>query len=139
MTDRRRPLHIGVFLGVSAGAYALGLAAVTALQARSEAATVADRAPTEQAIASLATRNDSLEAAALGAVETYEQATGSYDRLGQVMADMEAQLGDLALIVEAVEGAARALPARVALPPVSRTVTRARPVTVHATTAASGG
>ena len=139
MTDRRWPLHIGVFLGVSAGAYALSLAGVTALQARSEAATVADRGPTAEAIARLAARNDSLEATALNAGQTYERATGSYDRLAQAMPDVEIQLGDLARIVEAVDGAARALPDRVALPPVSRTVTRAKPATVHATTAASGG
>ena len=31
MTDARRPHHVAVFVGLSAGAYALSLAAVTAL------------------------------------------------------------------------------------------------------------
>lgn len=139
MTERRRPLHVGVFLGLSAGAYALSLAGVTALQAQTEAATTADRSPAAEALAGLAAQHDSLEADAMRAGFAYERATGAYDRVGQALADVETQLGQLATIVQAVDGAARALPNRVALPAVSRTVTRSRPATVHATTAASGG
>ena len=139
MTERRRPLHIGVFLGLSAGAYALSLAGVTALQAQAEAATAADRNPTAQALAGLAAQHDSLEADALRASRAYERATSAYDRVSQAQADAEIQLGQLATIVKAVDGAARALPSRVALPAVTRTVTRSRPAIVHATTAASGG
>lgn len=138
MTDARRPHHVAVFLGLSAGAYALSLAAVTALQARSEAAVAADRAPTARAIDMLAAQHDSLEADARRAGLTYGQAAGAYDRVGQAMADVEAQLAGLATIVADVDGAARALPDHVALPRISRTVSTVRP-TVHATTAASGG
>lgn len=139
MTEPRRPLHVGAFLGLSAGAYALSLAAVTALQARSEAAVIADRGPTAQAIGELTRRNDGLEADARHAGLAYERATGAYDRVGQSLADVEAGLGELATIVEAVDGAARSLPDHVALPRVSRTVRSVRPAPVHATTSASGG
>jgi hypothetical protein len=139
MTDARRPLHVGTFLGLSAGAYALSLAAVTALQAQSETAIAADRAPTVQAISRLAVQIDSLEANARHAGLTFERATGAYDRVGQTMVDVETQLGELAKAVEAVDGAARALPDHVALPRVSPTVTSIRTTKVHATTAASGG
>lgn len=139
MTDARRPVHVGVFLGLSAGAYALSLAGVTALQAQSEAAIAADRVPTAEAISQLAAQNDSLEADAGRARLTYDRAMGAYDRVGQTLAEVEGRLGELAKTVEAVDGAARALPDRVALPQVSRTVTSIKSPTVHATTSASGG
>lgn len=139
MTDARRPVHVGVFLGLSAGAYALSLAGVTALQAQSEAAIAADRVPTAEAISQLAAQNDSLEADARRARLTYDRAMGAYDRVGQTLAEVEGRLGELAKTVEAVDGAARALPDRVALPKVSRTVTSIKSPTVHATTSASGG
>lgn len=139
MTDARRPLHVGVFLGLSAGVYAISLAAVTTLQAQSEMAVVADRAPTAQAIAELAAQNDSLEATARRAGRTYDRATDAYDRVGRRLADVEAQLTSLADVVGAVNGAAQALPDRVALPRITRAVTTVSRPTVHATTAASGG
>jgi hypothetical protein len=139
MTDARRPVHVGVFLGLSAGAYALSLAGVTALQAQSEAAIAADRVPTAEAISQLAAQNDSLEASARRARLTYDRAMGAYDRVGQTLAEVEDRLGELAKTVEAVDGAVRALPDRVALPQVSRTVTSIKSPTVHATTSASGG
>jgi hypothetical protein len=43
--DVKRPYHLGVLLGVSAGAYAMSLAGVTFLQATSEAETAAVHAP----------------------------------------------------------------------------------------------
>lgn len=139
MTEVRRPLHVIVYLGLSAGAYAVSLAAVTALQAQSEAAVVTDRAPTAQAIAGLSAANDRLETRARLVGLTYERATGAYDRVGQTLADVEAQLAGLADLVGDVNGASVALPDRVALPRLTRTVTPVSQPTVHATTAASGG
>lgn len=139
MADARRPLHVGVFVGLSAGIYALSLAGVTAIQAQSEAAIAADRVPTADAIARLAAQNDSLEANARRAGRAYERAVGAYDRVGQAMAEVEGRLGELATTVRAVDGASRALPDRVALPRVNRTATTIKSPTVHATTSASGG
>jgi hypothetical protein len=139
MTDARHPLHVGVYVGLSAGVYALSLAGVTALQARSEAAIAADRLPTAYAISQLAAQNDSLEANARRAGLAYGRAVGAYDRVGQAMAEIEGRLGELAETVQAVEGASRALPDRVAVPRVNRTVTTIKSPTVHATTSASGG
>jgi hypothetical protein len=139
MTEARRPLHVVVYLGLSAGVYAVSLAAVTAHQANSEAAVVTDRAPTALAIAGLSAANDRLETRANLVGGTYERATGAYDRLGQALADVEAQLAGFADLVGAVNGASLALPDRVALPNLTRTVTPVSRPTVHATTAASGG
>lgn len=139
MTEARRPLHVGVFLGLSAGAYAISLAAVTAFQAQSEVAVAADRAPTTQAIAELAAQHDSLESKTRSAGRTYDRATDAYDRVGRTLVDVESQLASLAAVVGAVDGAAKALPDRVALPRINRAVTTVSRPTVHATTAASGG
>jgi hypothetical protein len=139
VAESRHPLHLAVYLGLSAGAYAVGLAAVTTLQVQAEAAMRTDREPTAQAIATLAQSNDRLEARARIIGRAYDQATGAYDRVGQALADVEAQLAGLAGVVGDVNGAALALPDRVALPRVTRAVAPiSRPV-VHATTAASGG
>lgn len=146
MTDPKRPLHLGVFLGLSAGAYATGLAAVTWLQVQSEAAVVESRAPAAQTIEALAAQNDSLASSAQRAGATYRRATDAYDLVGRTLAEVEAQLADLGGLVGAVDGAAGALPDRVALPRIDRApavasrgqVAVSQP-TVHATTAASGG
>lgn len=139
MTDTRRPLHIAVFLGLSAGAYAVSLAGVTALQAQSEASVLVDRAPTAQAIAEISARHDALEASADRAATAYRRAAGAYDAVGQTLTDVEAQLSGLADVVGTIQGAAQDLPTRVALPQVSRAVTAVSRPAVHATTAASGG
>ncbi len=142
MTEHRR-LHVGAFLGLSVGAYALSLAGVTALQAGAEAAIADDRVPTEQAIAALALQHGSLEDDAHRAALAYERATQAYGRVGDSLADVETRLADLTTVIAAVDGAARALPAHAPLPQVTRTVTttrvKAKPAPAHATTAASGG
>jgi hypothetical protein len=139
MTEPRRPLHLAVFLGLSAGAYAVNLAGVTALQAQSEAAVLIDRVPTSQAIATIAAGHDALEARADRAAAAYARAADAYGMVGQTMADVEAQLSELAGVVSTIEGAAQSLPSRVALPRVTRVVTAVTRPAVHATTAASGG
>ena len=139
MTEARRPLHLGVFLGLSAGAYACSLAAVTAFQVQSEAVVAADRAPAARAIAELAAGHDALESRASIAGTAYGRASDAYDAVGRTLSDVEAQLADLAGVVGAVDGAAGALPDRVDLPRINRAATTVSRPTVHATTAASGG
>ena len=139
MTETRRPLHVAAFLGLSAGAYAISLAGVTALQAQSEAAVVVDRVPTAEAIAELQTRHDALEASTDRAAAAYARAAGAYDTVGRALTDVETKLSGLAEVVGTIQGAAQGLPSRVALPRVSRAVAAVSAPTVHATTAASGG
>ena len=139
MTDARRPLHLGVFLGLSTTAYALSLAAVTALQSGAEATIAADQAPTRTAITDLATQNDALDATAQDAGLAFDRANGAYDRVGRTIAQVEAQIAGLAGAVGKVNGAAKALPSKVALPTIGRTPSSVRAPAVHATTGASGG
>ena len=139
MTDARRPAHLAVLLGASAGIYAVSLAGVTALQSATDQAVIDDRAPLGAATTSLSGGHDALESDLDRAARAYDDAAAGYDRLGPRLDAMETSLDALAGSVSKVSGAARALPGHVALPPVTRTVTtKAAPVT-HATTGASGG
>lgn len=138
MTERRRPLHLAVALGVSAGVYAVSLAAVTSLQADQEAATAAERAPALDALASLRVANDRLGSRVASAGSLYEAASDGYRRVTAGLDALDGRLDTLATSVAGIEGAAVALPARVPLPSVSRARTVSAPV-VHATTSASGG
>ncbi|TAK01146.1 MAG: hypothetical protein EPO36_06405 [Chloroflexota bacterium] len=135
------PAHLGVILGVSAGAYALTLAAVTGLQASAEASSRLERAPTIAALEDLRAGHDRLAGRLDAARAAYESAAGTYGDAGLAVTDLEARLNELAAAVAEVSGTAASLPSGVKLPPVSRSVASA-PVsapTVQATSGASGG
>jgi hypothetical protein len=141
MTDTRRPVHLAVLVGVSAGAYAVSLAGVTALQSATDARIAAERAPAKHAVDVMASGSDELEASLDAATHAYTVAAGRYARLAPKLTDMETSLDELGKHVEQVTGAAKSLPGRVkvSLPRVStstRTVTRTK--VVHSTTGASG-
>jgi len=144
MTDGRRPslvipAHLGVILGLSTGAYALTLAAVTGLQASAEATARTERAPTVAAIEDLVAGHDRLGARLDAARAAYESAAGTYADAGIEVADLEARLAELAAAVTQVSGTAASLPTGVKLPPVTRTVTTVSAPTTQATSGASGG
>jgi len=144
MTDERRPAisipaHLGVILGLSAGAYALTLAAVTGLQSSAESATRLERAPTIAAIDAMAAGHDRLTARLDTARAAYEAAAGAYGDAGLQVADLESRLNALAAAVSEVSGTASSLPSGVRLPPVARSVTTAAAPASQATTGASGG
>ena len=60
MTESRRPIHLAVLVGVSAGAYAISLAGVTALQSTTDARIAAERAPADHAVDVMAVGHDRL-------------------------------------------------------------------------------
>ncbi len=139
MTERRRPVHLAVLVGMSASAYAVSLAGVAALQSATDAKVAADRAPVGRAADALATGHDQLERSLDEASRAYVVSSERYARVGTGLVDMETSLDALGTRVEKVTGAAKALPGRVSLPTIStstRVVTRTR--VVHATTGASG-
>lgn len=138
MTTERRPLHLGVLIGVSAGAYAISLAGVTALQAAEEQAVAAQRAPAAAALELLGAHHDGLEATLAGAAGAYGRSAEDLATLTARLAAVEGSLDALAVTVGDIEGAAAALPARIALPRVNASAgTYTRPAT-NATTGASG-
>ncbi len=139
MTERRRPVHLAVLVGMSASAYAVSLAGVAALQSATDAQVAADRAPVGRAADALATGHDQLERSLDEASRAYVVSSERYARVGTELVDMETSLDALGRRVEKVSGAAKALPGRVSLPTIStstRVITRTR--VVHATTGASG-
>ena len=142
MTDDRRPIHLAVLLGVSAGAYAVTLAGVTALQAEADAHVQAQRSPIDLAATVMADDRAALEAAAETAAYRYAVLADRYRRSGLVIEGMEVALDDLALRAGAVAESAASLPTRFALPSVRSSPRSApRPASApatQATTRASG-
>ncbi|HEX4898328.1 MAG TPA: hypothetical protein VFV53_08245 [Candidatus Limnocylindrales bacterium] len=143
MTERRPamsvPAHLGVILGLSTGAYALTLAAVTGLQSSAEAATRMERAPTITAIDTMAADHDRLTARLDAARAAYEAAAGVYGDAGLQVADLGARLDALVAAVGEVSGTASSLPSSVQLPPIARSVAKVAAPATQATTGASGG
>jgi hypothetical protein len=141
MTDARRPLHLAVMVGASTAVYAASLAAVTAFQSNDDRALTQRQAPAENAVSRLRAGQDRLETSIGQAADAYDQAAGSYDALGPRLLDTESSLTDLAGRVQAITGAAQALPGKISLPAISRTVIRtttSKPKT-SGSTGASGG
>jgi len=134
----RLPVRVLTLAGVSTATYALSLAAVTALQSAAEAAVMADREPVASLIDDVSARNDRLAGQLDGLTATDGLLATSYESTTAAIGELETSLGELASTVARVDGAARALPAAVALPPVVRSARSGggSPATSHAT---SGG
>ncbi len=140
MTEARRPIHLVVMVGAATTAYAMSLAGVTALQSETDRAFMARQSPAEQAAARLGDGHDRLEADVDRASKAYADSAARYAELTATLESLEASMEQFAGRVQSVSGAARALPARVSLPPVTRTITitSSKP-RVTASTGASGG
>ena len=136
----RRPVHVVVTVGMTAGLYAISLAGVTALQAGTDARLAADRAPAAAAVAELRGTHDALEAQLTQLEASYADAAASYAEIAAAIGAHEASLAGLGKQVAAVEGSASSLrvPTLASLPSVSsRTVYVSRPAS-NACTTASG-
>lgn len=136
----RLPVHVAVTVGVSAGLYATSLAAVTALQAGTDARLAAERAPAAAAVADLRAANASLAAVQARIDASAAAAAAAYDDLATAVGDHEERLAALDAQVSAIEGSASALRVpNVRLPTVTTRSAPAapRPAT-NACTTASG-
>jgi hypothetical protein len=145
MSEPRRPLHIAVVVGLSAGAYAASLAGVTALQSTSDQDLVAANGPAANAVRTLRSEHDRLDDRLVAAASTYDAATAAYTDISDELAAMEKKLGKLAAEVHKVQGSAAWTPPpppAARLPTVSRSGSGSNPgprPTPHATSGASGG
>ncbi len=137
--ETRRPLHVGVLLGLSAGAYAVALAGVTGLQSATDQATIAAREPAVAAVEAAAAEHDRLEALLADARAALASASGDYEAQVARVADLQARLETLAAAVGALEGATLALPTRLALPSAPRVPAAVSRPATQASTGASGG
>ena len=138
MTDDRRPIHLAVLLGVSAGAYAVTLAGVTGLQAATDAHVRAQRSPIDLAAMVMADDRVALEAATEAAARRYAVLADRYRRSGLAIEGMEVALDELTLRAGAVAESAASLPTRFALPSVRSAPRPASAPATQATTRASG-
>lgn len=137
--ETRRPHHVGILLGLSAGAYAITLAGVAGLQSATDQATIAAREPTQIAAEALAATHDRLEAELAAARESMTTAGQGYDDSLALMTDLQARLDALAAAVGDLEGQTLALPTRLSLPSAPRVSAAASRPATQATTGASGG
>ena len=137
-TERRRPVHIAVVVGISAGAYAASLAGVTALQAASDRQLSDTNAPARDAIASIAAEHDRLDQRLTAAGTAYGSAASAYADIVDRMTGVETRLGSLARQVKQVEGSAAWVPPAVRLPSVSRAAAAPSRPASHGSTGASG-
>lgn len=136
---RRRPLHLVVLFGASAGAYAVSLAAVTAQQSQADAGLSAERAPVVAAIDDAAAAHRALEAATSTAADRYAGLALRYDRTVRSLEGMEQTTDAVVLRASRVAEAAAKMPTRFALPAVPTAPRAAAPAPAsHATTGGSG-
>ena len=105
----RRPIHVVVAVGMTAGLYAISLAGVAALQSASDLQLAADRAPAADAVAGLKSAHDAIEAS-LGTLNgTYARAADAYQGIAKAIVGHEQALAALGQQVQAVAGSAAAL------------------------------
>jgi len=134
----RIPGRVLTLLGITTSGYALALAGVASLQATSDAATTAARAPALAGIDAAASERGRL-ADRLDVLTARNAAlAASYGTIASAIDGLESRLGALSTSITAVDGAARALPASVPLAPAIRTVRPTTRSTTHATTGGSG-
>jgi hypothetical protein len=134
----RIPYHALVLAGISTAGFTAALAGVVGLQASEEARQIAERAPQVDRVAALADRGDRL-ARRISALDEAQKAVASdYDGVASGLPALDAALGNLARSVKTIDGASKALPRSVALPPVVRSV-RSTPIgtRAHVTTGGS--
>ena len=137
--EARRPVHLAVVVGLSAGAYAASLAGVTALQAATDRDLAAANAPAVDTIATLTAEHDRLEARLAAAGTTYGTAATAYAEITDRLTALEGKLGKLASQVKKVEGSASWVPPAVRMPSVSRAApSRAAPPASNGSSGASG-
>ena len=137
-TEGRRPVHLAVVVGISAGAYAASLAGVTALQAASDRQLSDANSPARDAIASIAAEHDRLDQRLTTAGTAYGSAAAAYADIVDRMTGVETRLGSLARQVKKVEGSAAWVPPAVRLPTVSRAAAAPSRPASHGSTGASG-
>ncbi|OGO57244.1 MAG: hypothetical protein A2V84_02230 [Chloroflexi bacterium RBG_16_70_13] len=142
--ERKVPYHIGVAIGLSTGAYALSLAAVTNLQIDHDRELIDDRRPVQDAIALLGAYHGRMAAELEEARTQYESGSQDYGVLTARLAELRADLERLGLDVGSIEGMTGLLPSQIRLPSVPSIVAPPAPNPLtppptHGKTGASGG
>ncbi len=133
----RVPLQVLAMIGVSGGCYAISLAGVAGWQSTSDRDLAAARAPVADAVAGITVTNDRLAARLGGLAALDTAAADAQTSVANQFGLVESQLDHLSSAVAAVDGMARGLPARVALPPAVHSVRIGTSPPAHAATGGS--
>jgi hypothetical protein len=107
MSATRRPFHVLVAIGASAGVYAASLVAVTALQIQHDQDVIADRRPVLDAIEILGQNHGSIEQRLTRARSAFNDAIGEYGDLAHGLQGLRQGLTALDRQVAAAEALAR--------------------------------
>lgn len=113
------PVRAGMLFGATAAVYAVTLAGISGLQAESDAAVTAARAPYLQDLAAARAANDAFQARITQADAGIQSLVATYGSMGDGVTAFQTQLDTLAALVADVEGSAAALPTRIKLPSVT--------------------
>jgi len=105
----RRPVHVVVAVGMTAGLYAISLAGVAMLQSASDVQLAADRAPALGAVAGLKSAHDAMEASLGTLSDAYAHAADGYKGIAKGVVGHEKALAALGQQVQAAAGSAAAL------------------------------
>ena len=122
----RRPYHLGVAIGFSAGIYATSLAAVTMLQVDQDRRVVSDREPVGDAIDLLADHHDAMEEDLAAARTVFDEASGRYASVVADIGTLHTSVKRLGRTIARIEGssATLTLPGLISLPSVTRSASR---------------
>ena len=105
-TNPRRPYHVGVAIGLSAGVYAGSLAAVTMLQIDQDRRIIADRQPVGDAIDVLVRHHDAMASSLGQAGAVFEAASRQYGGVSGAMDELHAAVAQLGRTVAGIERSA---------------------------------
>jgi hypothetical protein len=125
----RVPAHVAVLMGLSAGTYAVFLAGATALEASSESAVAAEKAPIASALAQLSDGHDRLAGSLDEARARYGEASDAYTSLVTAIGAYEARIADLTGRIDSLQAEAGVLPDGVPTPRPAATSAPARQTT----------
>lgn len=118
--ESRRPYHLGVAIGLSAGVYATSLAAVTILQIDQDKRLAADRQPVGDAISMLGYHNDRLAAGLADASSVFDEASQRYGSVVDDIGELHVAVKKLGKVIGRIEGTSTdfQLPGLIRLPSV---------------------
>ena len=119
-SEQRRPYHIGVAIGLSAGVYASSLAVVTVLQIDQDERVAADRRPVGDAISLLGQHHDAMEADLQTARSVFDEASVRYGSVVSDIGELHAAVKRLGRTIVRIEGTSTdlQLPGMIHLPSV---------------------
>jgi hypothetical protein len=141
MAEKRRPIHIGIAVGVSASMYAVSLAAVTALQSQQDAQIGSGYAPLAEAADRLDATNAGLEARMDAARAAFDASATAFSDLAGRVPGFETRLEALASTIAKLHGSTVSLSIPSgggSIPGVAGSRPVAAKPPVHTTTSASG-